>query len=69
MANRVLQSARRIFVSGGDSWSWVAQDPVLKKIDALLTLTAFSLLADQAVLYLVFLSFNLNHLPIRPPDH
>jgi hypothetical protein len=31
-------------------------DPVLNKIDALLTLTELSLLADKAVIHLVFLS-------------
>jgi hypothetical protein len=36
--------------------SWAAQNPVLNTIDALLTLTELSSVADSALLYLVFLS-------------
>jgi hypothetical protein len=44
-------------------------NPALNKIDALLTLTELSLLADKAVLPFAFLSFNLNHLAIHAADH
>jgi hypothetical protein len=42
---------------------------VFNKIDALLTLTQLSSVADKAVLQFRILSSHLNHLPLRPADH
>jgi len=51
LSNRQLAGAR-----SGKVWSCTVQNPVLNKIDASLTLTELSLLADKAVLHLVPLS-------------
>jgi hypothetical protein len=69
IANHVPQSARRIWALGKFG-SWAVQDSALNKIDALLTLTELSSLADKAVLQFgISLVSISNHLPIRPADH
>jgi hypothetical protein len=69
IASHVLRCARRIVGALGEFGSGPVQDPVLNKIDALLTLTELSLLADKAVFQFAIPVVSIQSFTNCPADH